>query len=196
MVLRDPPSAAHWDIEKALIYLSVAGGANHSYGLIGLRRLHGLWASTQHQDVLRADYGIDHHALHAISAKATAFAQIDRLTREVGRLDAAYRSLQEQATEIASEREALATRFRSLRAVASRQERTIAELTERRDDLERSRDALERSREAFAAERVELKQLADRHAKTIAALTASRSWRITRPLRDLVARAKRWRGAP
>jgi hypothetical protein len=129
MVLKEPPSEAHWDIEKALIYLSVAGGANYSYALIGLRRLHGLWASPRHQDVLRADYRIDHHALHGMSAKAAAFADVARLTREVARLNEAYRALRQQATEIARDRETLAARFTSLDETARRHERTIAALT-------------------------------------------------------------------
>jgi glycosyltransferase involved in cell wall biosynthesis len=187
MVFRDPPSETHWEIERALIYLSVLGGANFSYALIGLRRLYGLWASARHQEVLRADYGIDHHTLHGISAKAAAFAHIARLTQEVARQNEAYRSLQNQATEIASARESLATRYWSLDETARRHERTIAQLQAERDELALSRDAL-------AAERAELQALAGRQGETIAALTASRSWRITRPLRYLAERAKQWRG--
>ena len=178
MVFKEPPSEPHWDVEKALIYLSVAGGANFSYALIGLRRLHGLSASPRHQGVLREDYGIDHHALHGISANAAAFADVGRLTQEVARLNEVHRSLQDQAAALGRSRQSLATQVADFEVASGRQERTIAELQARRDVLELSRQAL-------AEELAALKDQTARQEQTISALLASRSWRITRPLRYL-----------
>lgn len=75
LVFREPPTELHWDIEKALLYLSVSTKFELSYALIGLRRLHGLLASPRHAPVLLNDYRIDHLELQRISTRASVFAK-------------------------------------------------------------------------------------------------------------------------
>jgi glycosyltransferase involved in cell wall biosynthesis len=57
---KEVPSAAHLDIEKALLFLVPNRTFGKAYQLIGILKLDRLLASERHREVLKADYGIDH----------------------------------------------------------------------------------------------------------------------------------------
>ena len=68
-----PPTDAHWDIERALLYLSPLPAMAPMYQLVGLMRLFELRRSAPHQQVLEADYGIDDLEFHRLSARMHVF---------------------------------------------------------------------------------------------------------------------------
>jgi hypothetical protein len=75
----DPPTDAHCDIEKALIYLRRDAPFAPLYRAIGLKRLYDLLASPDHRAILAADYGIDHLAFQRLSADIDTFRQHERI---------------------------------------------------------------------------------------------------------------------
>ena len=186
LVFGQPPTDLHWDVEKALLYLSISTVFQSSYALIGLRRLHGLLASPRHLLVLRDDYGIDHQRLHSISTKATAFSSVYRLMPEVAKLTEANQLLRDQGAELERSRQSHAAEVEALKDLTGSQGQTISTLQSQQDELQRSRQSL-------TAEVDDLKDLMGRQGQMISDFLSSRSWQITRPLRYLSERARRLR---
>jgi glycosyltransferase involved in cell wall biosynthesis len=75
LMLKDPPSEAHCDIEKALVYFRVNSSFRFLYKVLGLKRLHDLLASPIHRQILVADYGIDDLAFQRLSTETDTFRQ-------------------------------------------------------------------------------------------------------------------------
>jgi hypothetical protein len=80
LVFADPPTDAHCDVEKALIYLKRDAPFAPLYRVIGLKRLYDLLGSSRHCAILAADYGIDHLAFQRFSAEIDTFRQHERVT--------------------------------------------------------------------------------------------------------------------
>jgi hypothetical protein len=75
LVLENPPSETHCDIEKALVYFNVTSSFRTMYQVLGLKRLYDLLASPIHRQILAQDYGIDDLAFQRLSTEADTFRQ-------------------------------------------------------------------------------------------------------------------------
>jgi glycosyltransferase involved in cell wall biosynthesis len=75
MVFKDPPTAAHCDIEKALILATSRSDFSPVHKLVGLKQLYDLIVSPFHGPVLAADYGIDHTAFQKAFAATETFRE-------------------------------------------------------------------------------------------------------------------------
>jgi len=76
LMLKDPPSEAHCDIEKALVFFKVSSSFRTMYQVLGLKRLHDLLANPIHWQVLVEDYGIDDLAFQRLSTEVDTFRQV------------------------------------------------------------------------------------------------------------------------
>jgi glycosyltransferase involved in cell wall biosynthesis len=107
LVLKNPPSEAHCDIEKALVYFKVNSAFRTMYQLIGLKRLYDLLASPIHRQIMVEDYGIDDLAFQRLSTEADTLRQavetqdaIEQRADQELRISVLERSVAERATQI------------------------------------------------------------------------------------------------
>jgi glycosyltransferase involved in cell wall biosynthesis len=107
LVLKNPPSEAHCDIEKALVYFKVNSAFRTMYQLIGLKRLYDLLASPIHRQIMVEDYGIDDLAFQRLSTEADTLRQavetqdaIEQRADQDLRISVLERSVAERATQI------------------------------------------------------------------------------------------------
>lgn len=75
LVIKNPPTKEHCDIEKALILVRSECDFSALYKLVGLRQLYSLLASPRHRSILAEDYGIDHVAFQRLLAEPETFVQ-------------------------------------------------------------------------------------------------------------------------
>jgi glycosyltransferase involved in cell wall biosynthesis len=78
LVFKNPPSEAHCDIEKALVYFKPNSPFGPLYQVLGLKRLYDLLASPIHRPILVEDYGINDLAFQRLSTEADTFRQADQ----------------------------------------------------------------------------------------------------------------------
>jgi glycosyltransferase involved in cell wall biosynthesis len=105
MVFENPPSAAHREIETALIYLKCESAYALAYRVIGVKRLHDLLGSPDHRAIMAADYGIDHLAFQRLSAQVDTFRQHALLAQQIAQRDHRIAWLEQQIAPQLAERE-------------------------------------------------------------------------------------------
>jgi hypothetical protein len=108
-MFKNPPSEAHCDIEKALVYFKPNSPFGPLYQVLGLKRLYDLLVSPIHRPILVEDYGIDDLAFQRLSTEADTFRQaidmqgaIERQADQDAHLAVLQRSVTDRDAQIAA----------------------------------------------------------------------------------------------
>lgn len=88
LVLKDIPSPAHLDIEKALIYFHRNPSLERPYKLVGLLKMRALLESEVHRALLLTDYGIGDGWFHNQMGNTTVLMPPAAIHRVRGKIDA------------------------------------------------------------------------------------------------------------
>lgn len=145
---------------------------------------------------------IDEHRARAQTLQEAYVAHIKNAVEEIEADRAGAhewaKSLVREKQELAQAHETLARETETLEQAYNGLERERQELGRAHDALEREKRELERTHEALTREKLALEQARDTLSRekqtleqTLSALLASRSWRITAPLRQLIGLVKR-----
>jgi glycosyltransferase involved in cell wall biosynthesis len=102
LVFGDPPTDAHCDVEKALIYLKPDAPFAPLYRAFGLKRLYDLLGSSRHRAILATDYHIDHLAFQRLSAEIDTYCHLhEEFVRRDDHIGALQREIVRQEARIA-----------------------------------------------------------------------------------------------